>query len=229
MEPIALELRTDGSVSIFDVDRGRQYRREPNGSWTKRTHNGGKTVSARRARRLERAYQHRDEIKQVQRFPRPEPERRIPELIQQVFISIADRRKAIIKIGLACIELKELVGHGKWLVFFKKTFSKRLTLRTAERYMRLAQTIKFDQVSNFQPSTSERARKMRQATKRTEAEVAAARRHDPASVIESTINSLRRSSHWRAAAPQIIAFLRRLCRKYSVAITSKNNEGSTAA
>jgi Protein of unknown function (DUF3102) len=227
MQSMALEQRPDGSVFIFF--HGQQYRREPNGSWTKRMHDKWKTVSSHHARRLKRVDQHRDEIKQVQRFPRPEPERRITELIQQVFISIADRRKANIEIGLACVELKELVGHGKWIVFFEKTFSKRLNLRTAERYMRLAQANKFDKVSNFQTSNSKRARKMRKATEQAKAEVRAVGRRDPASIIERTINALRRSSHWHIAAPEIIAYLRQLCSKYGVVIATKNTEGSTAA
>ena len=72
MQSIALERRPDGSVSIFDGARGRQYRREPgsNGRWLKRTVSGWRTVSDHRARRLEHAYQHRDEIEKVQRFPR---------------------------------------------------------------------------------------------------------------------------------------------------------------
>jgi hypothetical protein len=65
---MAIEQRADGSVFIFHY--GRQYRRESNGSWTKRTYNGWRKVSARRARRLERAYRHRGEIKKVLRFPR---------------------------------------------------------------------------------------------------------------------------------------------------------------
>jgi len=68
MGSMAIEQRADGSVFIFHY--GRQYRRESNGSWTKRTYNGWRKVSARRARRLERAYQHREEIKKVRRSPR---------------------------------------------------------------------------------------------------------------------------------------------------------------
>jgi len=230
MSSMAIERRADGSVSIFH--HGRQYRRQHNGSWTKRTNNGWTIVSARRNRRLERANQHRDEIKQVQRFTRPEPRRRIAELIQQVFTSIAQRREMNKIIGRACDELKELVGHGNWQTFFKRTFAPRLNLRTAERYMELAKredaASKIDTVSNLKPSTSKRARKMRHATDQAAAEVETTRRSDPTSVIESTIKALRQSSHWRAAAPQIIAFLRGLCRKYDVAITTKNNEGSTA-
>jgi hypothetical protein len=230
MHSTALEQRLDGSVFIFL--HGRQYRREPNGSWTKRRDNGWKAVSASRARRLERANQHRGEIKQVQRFTRPEPRRRIAELIQQVFMSIAQRREMNTIIGRACNELKELVGHGNWQTFFKRTFAPRLNLRTAERYMELARredaASKIDTVSNLKLSTSKRARKMRLATDQAAAEVETTRRSDPTSVIESTIKALRQSPHWRAAAPQVIAFLRRLCRKYDVAITTKNSEGSTA-
>ena len=68
MGSMAIERRDDGSVSIFH--RGRQYRREHNGSWTKCTYNGWTTVSARRNLRLVHAYQHREEIKKVRRSPR---------------------------------------------------------------------------------------------------------------------------------------------------------------
>jgi hypothetical protein len=70
MQSMAFERHPEGSFSIFC--HGRQYRREPgsNGPWLKRTLSGWRTVSDRRARRLERAYQHRDDIKKVRRFPR---------------------------------------------------------------------------------------------------------------------------------------------------------------
>jgi hypothetical protein len=231
---MALEQRPNGSVFIFH--HGYQYRREPDGSWTKRTFNRWKQVSARRARRarrLEHANQHRDEVKQVQRFPRHEPELRIAELIQQVFTSIAQRRVMNKKIGRACIELKDLVGHGHWQSFFKKTFGSRLNLRTAERYMELARkqdsASKIDTVSNLKLSTSKRARKMRQATDRAKADVDKARRSDPASIIEGKIKSLRQSSHWRDAAPRIIAYLEKLCRQYGVVVAAKNTERSAVA
>jgi hypothetical protein len=70
MQSMAFERRPDSSISIFR--HGRQYRREPgsSGRWLKRTHSEWRAVSARRARRLERAYRHRDELKKIRRFSR---------------------------------------------------------------------------------------------------------------------------------------------------------------
>jgi len=75
MNTPAFERRPDGSVSIFVG--GRQYRREPNSDgWLKRRRSGYgfRPVSDRRARRLDRLYRHRDELKRIGRFPRLEPE-----------------------------------------------------------------------------------------------------------------------------------------------------------
>jgi hypothetical protein len=77
LSELAWEQRPDGYLAIFY--RGRQYRREPGGRWFKRMANGWREVSERRARRLERAYRHRDEFRQVKRSPR-EQVRRFPRL-----------------------------------------------------------------------------------------------------------------------------------------------------
>ena len=71
MRSMAIEQRADGSVHIFH-HRG-QYRHDPNGSWSKRTHSGWRRVSARRALRLDRINQHRDNLPRVQRFSRTAP------------------------------------------------------------------------------------------------------------------------------------------------------------
>lgn len=70
MHSMAIERRADGSVYIFH--HGRQYRRDPgrSGRWLKRKGSGWRAASARRARRLEHAHQHRDELKKVRRSPR---------------------------------------------------------------------------------------------------------------------------------------------------------------
>jgi hypothetical protein len=74
MRQFAFERRPDSSASIFDIDKGRQYirQREGDGSlrWLRRTTNGFRPVSDRRARRLERIYRHRDEHRRVRRYPR---------------------------------------------------------------------------------------------------------------------------------------------------------------
>lgn len=71
MGSIAIERRGDGSVFIFH--HGSQYRRKPDhsGRWGKRKESGWEKVGERRARRFESAYQHRDKLTQVFRFPRP--------------------------------------------------------------------------------------------------------------------------------------------------------------
>ncbi len=75
MRSAAIEQRPDRS--IFNWTAGRPYRREHGGGWSRRrsTTNGWKDVGDCRALRLERAYQHRDELKQVQRSPRLDVQR----------------------------------------------------------------------------------------------------------------------------------------------------------
>src|SRR5712691_8587860 len=66
-------------------------------------------------------------------------EDRVAALDAQVFRSMARRREASIEMGRAFNELKKILGHGEWQRHFEETFAPhRITLRTAERYMRLA-------------------------------------------------------------------------------------------
>jgi hypothetical protein len=72
LSELAVDPHPDGSFSIFH--HGRQYRRVPNTDaeprWSRRTSNGWRTVSAHRARRLEKIFQRRDALKLVLRSPR---------------------------------------------------------------------------------------------------------------------------------------------------------------
>ncbi len=204
MRSMALEQRPDGSVFIFH--HGRQYRREPDGSWTKRTHTGWMKVSARRAHRLIRANQHRDDIKQVQRFPRgvtaakqetqsgnsiirfPRRKRtkqeRINALVEKVLTLVQQRQEVRIQIGHACIALKRLVGHGQWERFFERTIAScGMKLRTCVRYMELARNqaaiSKTANMTVFPPAVSKRAREMEETRRQAETAVAEARQHEP--------------------------------------------------
>ena len=60
MNDTAIEIRPDGFASL--TRHGRLYKREPGSDrshkWLKRTPNGWRAVSERRARRLERVYHH---------------------------------------------------------------------------------------------------------------------------------------------------------------------------
>lgn len=82
MSSTAIERRADGSVFIFH--HGRQYRCEPGGAWSRHTANGRKEVSDRRARRLERAHRHRDELPKVLRFPRLKSDPKVVAKKQQI-------------------------------------------------------------------------------------------------------------------------------------------------
>jgi hypothetical protein len=201
---MALEQRPDGSVFIFH--HGYQYRREPDGSWTKRTYNGWKQVSVRRARRLEHANQHRDNLKPVQRSPRTvtaaerttqsgnsiirfprrkqSKQQRINSLVEEVLALVQYRKEARVQIGHACIALKRLVGHGHWERYFKLTIAPcGMKLRTCVRYMELARKqaviSKTANMTVFPPAVSKRAREMEKTRKQAEAAEAAARQHEP--------------------------------------------------
>jgi hypothetical protein len=82
MSSMAIERRADGSVFIFH--HGRQYRCEPGGGWSRHTVDGRKEVSGRRARRLERAHRHRDELPKVLRFPRLKSDPEVVAKKQQI-------------------------------------------------------------------------------------------------------------------------------------------------
>src|SRR5579864_864542 len=153
MHRLALERGPDGSASIFDVASGRQYKREVVGDdtsrWVKKQGGTIKEVSSRRARRLERLYQHPENAKPVHRFPRSRTAEdvaffrtadRIVELETQAREWIGRGREANIQLGHILQELKVLVGHGNFQKYFETKFGGPygIAFRTAQAYMRLA-------------------------------------------------------------------------------------------
>jgi hypothetical protein len=83
-------------------------------------------------------------------------------------------------VGRAFNELKKILGHGKWLRHFTKTFAPcGITLRTSENYMRAAREAdsELEKVSIFKPATDRGARRIRDATERARAEVGAPSGH----------------------------------------------------
>jgi hypothetical protein len=116
MSSMAIERRADGSVFIFH--HGRQYRREPGGGWSRRTANGRKEVSDRRARRLERAHRHRDELPKVLRFPRLKSDPEVLAKKEQIRCLWEENQKVQAsnkqnryKLGKALDELHALRAH----------------------------------------------------------------------------------------------------------------------
>ncbi len=99
---------------------------------------------------------------------------RVAELDAKVFRGMARGREANIEVGRALNGLKKILGHGKWQRHLAETFAPcGLTLRSAERYMRLASEAdavsKNDNLSTFEPATDRGASRPRSVMPKTSA------------------------------------------------------------
>jgi hypothetical protein len=183
----------------------------------------------------------------IQRFPRNKDdivpveqvdvETRIAQLDAQVFRSAARRREANLEIGRACIELKKILGHGKWQTHFADILAPSgITLRTVERYMRRAKEAaaqaKNDSGTIFKPAADEYAASVRSATKHSQAKLSAASavsgaRKRPARLYRLTlrgladhehdaVDALRKLTEWPSVEKKLVSFLRKQFVKYGV-------------
>jgi hypothetical protein len=86
MTETAIQIRPDGTAEIYRG--GRQYLRvsgdDGKPRWLKRTSRGLRPVSDHRARRLERAYLHRDDLPKFLRFPRLKSEPKVVAKMEQI-------------------------------------------------------------------------------------------------------------------------------------------------
>jgi hypothetical protein len=88
-------------------------------------------------------------------------------------------RSANIKLGHVFIEIKELVGHGKWEEYFVQQFAPRgIPIRTAQDYMNLAaregEASKNAKSAFLTEATDPQARAMKQAVENARAKIAQA-------------------------------------------------------
>jgi hypothetical protein len=188
MSETAIQIRADGTGEIYRG--GRQYLRvlgddsEP--SWFKRTSQGLRPVSEHRARRLERIYRHRDEIKQFRRYPRETAEDvgfyrtayLIAEIEKEAIEWIGRGREANVELGRRFIRLKDLVSHGNFKAYYEAKFGTPygIKLRTAQSYMSMAR--KADEKAEgaglalFPPATDPHAVAVREAAERARQGVA---------------------------------------------------------
>jgi hypothetical protein len=193
---------------------------------------------------LEHAYRHPKTAMPIHRFPRLSAEDlaaastledRIAQLDATVFRSMAQRRKESIQMGRAFNELKQLLGHGKWLRHFAGTFAPRgVILRTAERYMRRASkedaVLKIDSVTIFKPATDRGAEEIKDAAEQAQAEGEAPSGHSklkkegrlyrlPLRMTDDekdAMDALRKSPDWPHAEKRIISRLKELCVRYGI-------------
>jgi hypothetical protein len=94
---------------------------------------------------------------------------------------LARGHEANTQVGRAFNELKQLLGHGKWLRHFEQKFAHCITLRTAEHYMRQAreEDSKIEKLSNFAPATDSEAVTKSEVTAEAGREVEKAKRRHP--------------------------------------------------
>jgi hypothetical protein len=158
-------------------------------------------------------------------------EARVAKLDSIIFQCRARRREASVEAGRAFIELKALLGHGKWKKHFEETFASWIELRTAERYMKRARKedalLKNDSVSNFDAATDRGAMERREASRHAQAEVAAVSKRDKVNSRriyrlplrmrgneQSAAEALQKLPNWSRAEKKIVRLLRSLCVKY---------------
>ena len=189
------------------------------------------------------------------RFPRyknevlmtdDEIQTRIAQLDAQVFRSAARRREANLEIGRACIELKKILGHGKWQSHFAEILAPcGLTLRSVERYMRKAKEAaaesKNDCVTILRPAADEYASSIRSATKHSQAKLSAvsvvsSARKRPARLYRLTlrgltdhehdaVDALRKLAEWPNIEKKLVSLLRKQCVKHGVPTGSVRRPG----
>jgi hypothetical protein len=95
-------------------------------------------------------------------------------------------RSANIKLGEVFIQIKELVGHGKWEEYFERQFVPRgIPIRTAQDYMNLAakqaETSKNAKSAFLAEATDPQAQAINQAVQNAKAKIAKAAKADAGS------------------------------------------------
>ena len=159
---------------------------------------------------------------------------RIAKLDKIIVKAIGQQREAKTDIGRALNEQKRILGHGNFQSHFSETLGSLISLRTAERYMKLARETdddaKSDNLSIFKSASDEVARHVQSTTKEAREEAnsqlgqsGAQKGGTPyklplrlASHERRAVDALQRSSDWPSAEQQIIVELRRLCSWYGV-------------
>jgi hypothetical protein len=156
---------------------------------------------------------------------REEKQDRIAALDATALQFLARGRKANAQAGRAFLQLKALLGHGKWMRHFLDKFAKLgINMRTAESYMKLArdEDSKIAENAIFTPATDPQAMQVRRATSRAEVSTSANQvvRHPISTIFrlplslsrseEAAANALLDSPFWPDAQRRIIGLLNKL-------------------
>jgi hypothetical protein len=90
--------------------------------------------------------------------------------------------KKQVELGQTFVLLKDTCNHGEWGNYYKKNFAHSLSLRTAERYMKLAAEVKSDSLSILKPGADQHAVNIHKATERARAETGVSSEQKPEQV-----------------------------------------------
>jgi hypothetical protein len=166
---------------------------------------------------------------------------RLAVLVAEAFGWIARGRTANIELGRVFLQIKAIVGHGRWERYYADTFgSSGIAKRTAQAYMDLARkedaNSKSAESAHFPKARDQHAVTMRNATAKAEAEVGSSAHLKPVAdptgaifnlqvrltaEVQEAVGKLRSSADWLSAEREIVAFLRTLCVKLGI-LTKEN-------
>ena len=174
-------------------------------------------------------------------FSREEKQDRIAALDASALQFLARGRKANAQAGRAFIQLKALLGHGKWTRHFLDKFAKSgFNMRTAESYMKLArdEDSKIAETAIFIPATDSQAKRIRDATSTAKASTSTNQAvPQPINAIfrlplllsrseEDAARTLLSSSLWPDAQRKIIGLLNKLSARCHLAAKPSSKSSS---
>jgi hypothetical protein len=154
---------------------------------------------------------------------------RLAKLDKVIIKAIWQRREAKTDIGRALNEQKRILGRGNFQSHFSETLGSPISLRTAERYMKLAKKkdaeAKADKLSFLNSASDEGAHSVRSATERAQAAQDKNKSQKgnspyklPLVSLDSddrkAVDALRKTSDWSEAESSIVEEVRRQCIKY---------------
>jgi hypothetical protein len=149
---------------------------------------------------------------------------KLKRLVDYAWELISAHRRVRIELGRTFLKIKAEQGHGRWKEFYARTFAgSHVSLRTAQRYMRMVREEESVKLSPSKSATDAGAINIRDATARAETEVA--KRHTEISKLDiivyklslrvtpdqaDRISALQKSAHWEEIATRIITLLDRV-------------------
>ncbi len=203
-------------------------------SWLERTAGRPQVTSVKLVELMDRVIRHPERVQTIDDNPELGAAdtavvewiaNRVAKLDKVIVKAISQRREAKTDIGRALNEQKRILGYGNFQSHFSETLALLISLRTAERYMKLAKAeeaqAKIDKLSFLNSASDEGAKDVKDATKQGKAD-----RKGRIGLYKlplrlsaddrKAVDALRQSPAWPDAEESIMVELRRLCTQHGV-------------